>query len=72
MEKGRLIRMGTEPTRIEILTGISACEFGNCFARRIEGVMDGIPVNVISRLDLIRNKLKSGRLKELDDAQKLN
>ena len=70
--KGRVIRMGVEPTRIELLTEISACEFVDCFARRIEGTMDGIPVQIISRSDLIRNKLKSGRLKDLDDAQKLS
>lgn len=34
--------------------------------------MDGIPVNVISKTDLIQNKLKSGRLKDLDDAQRLS
>ena len=71
-QKGRVIRMGVEPTRIELLTEISACEFAGCYARRIEGTMDGIPVRIISRSDLIRNKLKSGRLKDLDDAQKLS
>ncbi len=71
-QKGRIIRMGVEPTRIEILTEVSACEFADCFNRRIEGTIDGIPVQIISRPDLIRNKLKSGRLKDLDDAQKLS
>ena len=71
LQKGRMIRMGVEPMRIEILTEISACEFAECFARKTEGSMDGIPVNIISRLDLIRNKRKSGRLRDLDDAEKL-
>jgi hypothetical protein len=30
LQKGRIIRMGIEPTRIEILTGISGCEFADC------------------------------------------
>ncbi len=72
LQKGRLIRMGVEPTRIEILTEISACDFTDCYARRTEGTMDGIPVQIISREDLIRNKLRSGRLKDLDDAQRLS
>jgi hypothetical protein len=72
LQKGRLVRMGLEPTRIEILTEISACDFADCYTRRIEGYMDGIPVHIISREDLIRNKLKSGRLKDLDDAQRLS
>ena len=72
LNKGRLIRMGVEPTRIELLTEISACDFSDCYTRRIEGQMDGVPVTIISREDLIRNKLKSGRLKDLDDAQRLS
>jgi len=72
LQKGRIIRMGVEPTRIEILTEISGCDFAECYARRVEATVDGIPVHVISRTDLVRNKLKSGRLKDLDDAQKLS
>jgi hypothetical protein len=71
-EKGRIIRMGVEPMRIEILTEISGCDFSQCYARRVEAVLDGLPVTIISRSDLITNKLSSGRLKDLDDAQKLS
>ena len=71
LQKGRIIRMGAEPTRIEILTEISACEFGDCYARKIEATIDQVTVNLISRSDLIRNKIKSGRLKDLDDVQHL-
>ncbi len=49
LKTGRLVRMGAEPTRIEILTEISACEFADCYGRRIEGLLDGIPVYIISR-----------------------
>jgi hypothetical protein len=72
LEKGRLIRMGVEPTRIEILTEISGCDFADCYSRRVDGQMDQVPVTIISREDLIRNKIKSGRLKDLDDAQSLS
>jgi hypothetical protein len=34
--------------------------------------LDGIPVTIIGLADLIKNKLKSGRLKDLDDARKLS
>lgn len=71
LQKGRMIRMGVEPTRIEILTEISGCDFSECYGRRVEATLDGLPVNIISLPDLIRNKLSSGRLKDLDDAQKL-
>ncbi len=71
LRKGRIIRMGVEPTRIEILTQISACEFAECYARRTDATVDEIPVSLISLADLIRNKIKSGRLKDLDDVQHL-
>ena len=71
-QKGQMIRMGMEPTRIEILTEISACDFHDCYPRREDTTIDGIPVAIIGRADLIQNKLRSGRLKDLDDASKLS
>jgi predicted nucleotidyltransferase len=72
LTKGRIIRMGIEPTRIELLTEISGCEFDQCYKNRIDASIDGIPVKIINRADLISNKLKSGRLKDLLDVQKLS
>ena len=72
LKKGRIIRMGVEPTRIELLTEISGREFSECYTNRVEATIDQIPVNIISRADLIQNKLKSGRLKDLLDVQKLS
>lgn len=72
LQKGRMIRMGTEPTRIELLTEISGCNFEECYTNRIQAVFDDVPVNIISRSDLIKNKIKSGRLKDMDDVQKLS
>jgi predicted nucleotidyltransferase len=72
LQKGRIIRMGVEPVRIEIFTEISGCEFAECYPQKVEATLDGTPVKVISLADLIKNKLKSGRLKDLDDARKLS
>ena len=72
LQKGRIIRMGIEPMRIEILTEISGCDFADCYPHRIEASLDGLPVHVISLPDLIKNKVKAGRLKDLDDVQKLS
>lgn len=72
LQKGRIIRMGREPMRIEILTEISGCEFSDCYTRRIDATLDGVPATIISLSDLIKNKLSSGRLKDLNDAQKLS
>jgi len=67
-----MIHMGMEPTRIELRTEISGGDFGKSFKTRVEGAIDGVPVNFIAREDLISNKLKSGRLKDLLDVQKLS
>jgi len=72
LQKGRIVRMGIEPTRIEILTEISGCDFAECYPHRIETFLDGTPVKLISLPDLLRNKQQSGRLKDLDDFQKLS
>lgn len=72
LTKGRIIRMGIEPTRIELLTEISGCDFDACFRNRIDSVIDDIPVKIINRGDLITNKLKSARIKDLLDVQKLS
>jgi predicted nucleotidyltransferase len=72
LQKGRIIRMGIEPVRIEILTEISGCNFAECFPHKVEATLDGVPVHIIGLADLIKNKLKSGRLKDLDDARKLS
>ncbi len=71
LHKGRIIRLGIEPTRIELITEISGCDFGECYAQKVEGILDGIPVNIISLPHLIKNKIKSGRFKDLDDVQNL-
>ena len=72
LQKGRVIRMGVEPVRIELLTEISGCDFTQCYAQKVEATLDGVPVRIIALPDLIKNKLKSDPLKDLDDARKLS
>jgi hypothetical protein len=67
----KVIRMGVPPLRLEILTSISGVAFAECYARRLEAELDGIPVNLIRLDDLKRNKQASGRLKDLLDLEQL-
>lgn len=71
LEPRRVIRMGIPPIRLEILTSISGVEFADCYARRLEAELDGIPVNLIQLDDLKRNKLASGRLQDRLDLERL-
>jgi predicted nucleotidyltransferase len=68
---GRIIRMGVPPVRIEILSSISGVEFRVCRARAVHATIDGVPVPVISREDLIANKRAAGRPKDLNDLKHL-
>ena len=72
LEPGKVIRMGLPPVRLEILTTISGVEFADCYGRRHEAELDGIPVHFIRLEDLKRNKQASGRLKDQLDLESLS
>ena len=69
---GSAFQIGQPPDRIDILQQIDGIAFDEAWANRLEGAIDGdTPVNVISREDLIRNKLASGRQQDLLDVEVL-
>lgn len=63
--------MSLPPIRIEILTTISGVQFSECYAERLQDVIDGVSVNLISLPKLIANKRASGRYKDLNDLDNL-
>jgi predicted nucleotidyltransferase len=71
LEPRKVVRMGVPPIRLEILTSISGVEFAECYARRLEAELDGIPVKLIQLDDLKRNKAASGRLQDRLDLERL-
>jgi len=71
LEKGKIVRMGMPPIRLEILNDISGVEFAACYPLRERGMMDGIRVDVIRLKDLKTNKKAAGRPKDLDDLEQL-
>ena len=70
-ERGKIIRMGVPPMRIEVLTEIDGVAFEDCYANRIMADIDGLTVQLISRKHLRMNKQASGRHKDLDDLEHL-
>ena len=70
-EKGKNIRMGEPPIRIEILTSIDGVEFPECYKNKNTLTIDGIEINFISFQDLKKNKKASGRLQDLADLENL-
>lgn len=71
LEKDKIIRMGVPPIRLEILTSISGVEFETCYQNRVEDELDGVKISLISLNDLKRNKIASGRYKDLNDLENL-
>jgi hypothetical protein len=71
LQPDRNLMLGREPLRIDILTGISGVDFAACYERRVKGVIDGLPVPVISLADLKANETASGRLKDAADLENL-
>lgn len=69
---GTVFLIGQSPARIDILQHIDGLSFDQAWENRIEGVLDGeIRTVVISKEDLIRNKLASGREQDILDVKKL-
>ncbi len=69
---GTTFQIGQPPDRIDILQRIDGVTFDEAWQNRVEGSIDGdTPASVISRDDLIRNKLASGRDQDLLDVKLL-
>lgn len=70
-EKGKIIRMGIPPMRIEILTEIDGVDFSDCYKTRITADFGGIKIDLISLANLRKNKIAVARHKDLDDLENL-
>lgn len=71
MEEDQVIQLGYPPLRIDILTGISGVEFDDAWENRVEGTYDGQLTYFIGKDDLRKNKLATGRISDIQDAEKL-
>src|SRR4030042_2796322 len=56
LKKGKNIRMGNPPLRVEFLTSIDGVEFSGCYKNKETVKIDDIEINFISLEDLKRNK----------------
>lgn len=72
LRPGAIVRLGVPPMRLEIMTDISGVTFAECYQARNAIRLDGIRIQIISRVDLKKNKQSSGRPKDLDDLEHLD
>lgn len=66
-----VIQLGRAPNRIDLLTGIDGLTWKQAWDSRELWELDGLPVFVIGREALIRNKLATGRTQDRADAERL-
>lgn len=66
-----IVQLGYPPYRIDIITTIDGVTFEDAWASRITMEIDGMALGIISREDLVRNKLAAGRPQDLADVQRL-
>jgi len=66
---GTIFQIGVAPCRIDVINQIDGVSYADASPRAIEKIIDGIPVRIISKEDLIANKRASGRTKDLADAE---
>lgn len=64
----KVIQLGHEPNRIDLLTSITGVTFEEAWETRDLGDLDGLPVCFIGKAALLRNKDSTGRNKDKIDA----
>lgn len=67
----RVIQLRRAPNRADLLTRLRGVDFDEAWSRRVEAWLDSIPVAMLGRADLMRNKRATGRPQDLADAAAL-
>jgi hypothetical protein len=68
---GTVFQIGIPPLRIDVITKIDGVDFADAWPDRLETSFGEVPVFVISRHHLIRNKKAAARLQDLADVEQL-
>lgn len=62
-----IVQLGVEPCRIDLLTGIDGVGFDEAWQNKINITIDDLEIDILSKKDLLRNKLAMGRDKDQGD-----
>lgn len=71
LQEDQVIQLGVSPNRIDLLTFLSGISFQEAWATREHGEIDGLNVPFISKEMFKRNKVASGRTRDLADLEQL-
>ena len=67
IQKGKIIQLGYEPVRVDLITSIGGCNFSEVWKNRAIGTYGKQKVLFIGFEELIKNKKKSGRKQDKVD-----
>jgi len=68
---GKMWRVGASSYRIDVMTAIDGVEFSEAWETKASGDLGGVPLFYISREHYLRNKRSTSRLKDAQDAARL-
>ncbi len=71
LKEDLVLQLGYEPIRIDILTSLTGVSFQECYARCVKAKFEDLAINFLDLENLKRNKLASGRQKDLGDVENL-
>jgi len=71
-EKGVILQIGIAPRRIDIITNIDGVNFHEAWNNKKIVEIENLKIPILDKNDLIKNKLSTGRDKDILDARKLN
>jgi len=71
LEAEQIIQLGRVPSRIDLLTSLTGVATDEAFDAKVSAIIDGIPVFVLGKDALIRNKRAVGRPQDLADLSAL-
>jgi Nucleotidyl transferase of unknown function (DUF2204) len=71
LEPEQIIQLGRVPNRIDLLTSLTGVAPDEAFDAKVSAIIDGIPVFILGKDALIRNKRAVGRPQDLADISAL-
>ncbi|HEY4761190.1 MAG TPA: hypothetical protein VIH42_11475 [Thermoguttaceae bacterium] len=71
LNEKKVIEIGIDPVRIDVIMSISGISFSECYAQKVDFVYEGININLINLEHLKINKRATGRLRDLADVEEL-
>jgi hypothetical protein len=62
-----IVQLGVEPCRIDLLTGVDGLDFTEAWKNKLAIPLEELEIYVLSRGDLLKNKIAAGRAKDRGD-----